>query len=80
MRATKPTGQRKQFKSKTPRHTHAFSVMLTTLGAYGDTGRVCLPLIEGAPRPDIPETLLRLELDDSGGRVGTLSWLWLWDI
>jgi hypothetical protein len=54
--------------------------MFINLGAYGDTGGACLPLMEGAPRPDIPETLLWFEPDVSGGRSWLFCWIrpWLW--
>lgn len=47
-------------------------------GAYGDTGKVDLPLIDGAPSPDMPDTLCRLlELRGNDGRDvngGGLAW------
>ena len=42
--------------------THEFSGTLCTRGAYLDNGMLLLPFIEGAPRPDMPETLYLLLL------------------
>jgi hypothetical protein len=52
--------------------------MFETRGAYWDTGRLVLPLGEGDPRPDMPETLYRLEfpLGTIMGRVGACAADW----
>jgi hypothetical protein len=49
-----------------------------TFGAYGDTGKFCLPVEAGAPKPDMPETLYRLVLV-TGARGGRLWLLDCWD-
>jgi hypothetical protein len=57
------------------RLTHAFSFTLWMRGAYGDSGMLDLPLRDGEPKPDMPETLYLLPLE-AGGRMVRDGLLW----